>query len=510
MASDTADPRTATEADRAPTAPPRGAWAWRTERPFLMALALGAVVRILVQMAFPPAFIYSDGPTYLALVDRLAPSPDRPVGYGVLLRALSGLTRGVEAVAVTQHLLGLLTAVVLYALLRRWGLPSWLATLGTVPLLLDEMQLVLEHSVLSDVVFDLLLVLAVAALAWSGRPRTAGVALAGLLLGAATLVRVVGEPTVLAAVLFCLLAGVTWRTRLLHALVVLVAFAAPLTAYATWYHHSEGSWAITQAGGRALYMRTTAFVDCGRFSMPAYERPLCPTEPTGHRQEPTDYGWHDATTVHALQPPPGVTLDEALSDFARRAIRAQPLDYARVVARDVVLGFAPTRIDHYEYDTAYKWSFFHYVDYVPTDWTGPAYQAHGGELPRTRHPAADVLDEYGGRVYLPGPLTLVLVLGALAGLALRRAPGAPETRPLALLLLALGAGMVLVPDLTAEFTWRYQLPLVALAPPAAALALARTRTHAQPGTVATPSTDCPKGGVYRRSVNAVTGTTNRS
>ena len=85
---------------------------------------------------------------------------------------------------------------------------------------------------------------------------------------------------------------------------------------------------------------------------------------------------------------------------------------------------------------------------------------------------------YGRVVFLPGPLTLVLVLGTLVGVARRRAPGAPETRPLALLLLALGVGLVLVPDLTAEFTWRYPAPpLVVLAPPAAALAFARTRAR---------------------------------
>ena len=59
-------------------------------------------------------------------------------------------------------------------------------------------------------------------------------------------------------------------------------------------------------------------------------------------------------------------------------------------------------------------------------------------------------------------------------------------------------GLVAVPDLTAEFTWRYQLPLVVLAPVAAALAWARA--VAQPGTVATPSTDCPNGGVVRFGV----------
>ena len=53
------------------------------------------------------------------------------------------------------------------------------------------------------------------------------------------------------------------------------------TAYAAWYHAEHGVWALTESGGRALYMRTTGFVDCSTFTMPAYERPLCPAEPLG-------------------------------------------------------------------------------------------------------------------------------------------------------------------------------------------------------------------------------------
>lgn len=484
---------------------------WSTERPFLVALAVGAVVRVLVQVAFPPGFIYSDGPTYLALTDHLAPSPDRPVGYGFLLEPLSWLTRRIDAITVTQHLLGLLTAVVLYALLRRWRVSSLVATLATLPVLLDQMQLVLEHSVLSDVLFHLLLVLGVAALAWWRRPRLWTTVAGGLLLGAATLVRVVGEPAVLAAVVFLVLAATSWRSRLLHVVVVLVAFAVPVTGYAAWYHHDQGEWALTGGSGRALYMRTTAFVDCSRFEVPSYERTLCPDQPLGQRRDPTWYGWHDLTTVHALRPPPGVTVDAALQDFAQRAIRAQPLDYARTVARDFALAFAPTRSDAYEYDTAYKWRFDTYVDKrLSPAWEAPAYAAHGGQELTTRQPWGDLLASYGRVVYLPGPVELLLVLLALAGLVVRRPRGVPETRPLVLLTLALALGLIAVPDVTAEFVWRYQLPLVVFLPASAALAWTRLRGRSQPGTTATPSTDCPKGGVTRRSRSLVHGTTRRS
>jgi len=473
-----------------PTRVRRLPWSWHTERPFLVALGVGVLVRILVQVAFPPAFIYSDGPTYLGFVDAVDPSPDRPFGYGALLWLLAVVTRGVDAVAITQHVLGVLTAVVLYALMRRWGVRPWVATLATLPALLDEMQLVLEHSVLSDVLFDLLLVLGIAALAWHRPPRPAWTAVAGLLLGCATLVRVTGEPTVVAAAVFVLVVATTLRARLLQILVLVVAFAAPLTAYASWYHHEHGAWAITQTGGRALYMRTTGFVDCATLSVPSYERTLCPDDPVGRRQDPTFYGWHDPTTTHALRPPPGVSDEAAMRDFAMRAIRSQPLDYAQIVARDFAMAFGPSRVDRYEYGTAYKWSFHHYVDYEPTpDWTRPAYATHGGEMPISRHPLADWFDTYGQRVYLPGPVLLALVLLAVAGFVRRTPHGTPSSRPLIFLSLAIGLGLILLPDVTAEFTWRYQLPAILLVPVAAALGWTRLRGARQPGTTATPSTD---------------------
>ena len=181
-----------------------------------------------------------------------------------------------------------------------------------------------------------------------------------------------------------------------------------------------------------------------------------------------------------------------------------------MVARDFVLGFAPTRIDHFEYRTGHKWSFARYLDFAPK---GPrvqaAFAAHGGEVLHTRHPWADLVVGYGRVVYLPGRLAGAGARRARrAGVAAGR--GRPETRPLALLLLALGVGLVLVPDLTAEFTWRYQLPLVVLAPPAAALALTRTRARTEPGTVAAPGTERPDDDLSSRARDDVAGTAPRS
>jgi hypothetical protein len=355
--------------------------------------------------------------------------------------------------------------------------------LATLPVLFDGMQLVLEHSVLSDEVYQLLVVGAVALLLWRPRPSALQVALAGLVLGVSVLVRVGGEPAVLSAVLLVVLVGRGWRTKLLHIVLVVVTFAAPVLAYASWYQSETGSFALTQSGGRALYMRTTSFVDCSRLSLPSYERAPCPEEPLGQRLDPTWYGWHDPDGDHGLTGlPSGMTPDRAMRDFALRAIRAQPGDYAWAVGRDALLTFDVWRGDRFGYDTSSKWRFDGWYDYEPTDWTGPAYLDHGGVLPRTTGPLALVMSGYGFVVYLWGPLLAVLLVLGLRGLFRRRRDGGADQRPALLLLLTLGVGLVLVPDLTAQFVWRYTLPMMTLVPPAAALAWvqlrARTTRHA--------------------------------
>jgi hypothetical protein len=437
---------------------------------------VGVAIRVGVDVAFRPGFVHSDGPGYLRMVDHLYANGGRPVGYSAVLWLIAQVDRGVDAISIAQQVLGLLTAVVLYAVLRRWAVSAWVATLAVLPLLVDQMQLVLEHSVMSDVLFMLLLVLGVAALAWWRAPRLGGVAVAGLLFGAATLVRIVGEPSVLAAAVFCLVAAGSLAVRARRVVVLLVCFVAPLVGYAGWYHQSHGVWALTDASSRSLYMRTTTFVDCSRISMPDYERALCPPEPVGERLEPTQYGWNFRETLPPLVLPAGVTREDALHDFAWRAIRAQPLDYLRTVARDVALAFWPRRDNYYEYGTAQKWSFHKYIVDPYSEKAIVAYAEHGGVQPTLHQPWANFLDDYDEVVYLPGPLLFVLLLLAVAGLFVRR-PNAPPSRPLIFLLLALGMGLITVPDMVTEFVWRYQLPAIILIPPAAALAWARLRTR---------------------------------
>jgi len=450
---------------------------WRSEWPFLVLLALGAAYRALVVYAFPPAFVFGDGPAYLEAADELEPHPDRPVAYSLLLRLLSEVDRGVDLVAVVQHLLGLATAVLVYGTLRRLGVGPVAGALATVPVLVDEMQLSLEHSVLTDVLFMLVVLGVVALLAGSREPTTRTVAAVGALVGAALLIRVVGGPLLLVVAVLVVAAATSWRRRVVHVVVLVAAFAVPVAAYAGWYFAERGAVGVVGSSGKPLYMRTTTFVDCDRVHVPERQRVLCPVHPLGERRDPSWYGWHDPRT-HTLVPEPGSSHDAAMREFARRAIAEQPLDYAAVVVRDTAMPFwSLARTDHYEYDTAYKWHLRPWISYEPVpDWDVPAYREHGGELLHPRQPWANALGDLAYVVAVPGPLMLALLLLAVAGFVVRR-PGA-DTRPVRrtlALCLALAFVLIVVPNATAEFTWRYQLPLLTLLPMAAALGWARLR-----------------------------------
>jgi hypothetical protein len=61
-------------------------------------------------------------------------------------------------------------AAAVYLLLLRLGVWPWLAALATAPLLLDSMQLSLEQYVMSDVLFQALLLAACLLLLWRRRP----------------------------------------------------------------------------------------------------------------------------------------------------------------------------------------------------------------------------------------------------------------------------------------------------------------------------------------------------
>src|SRR6266540_4182550 len=177
----------------------------------LAILAPAIALRVLAQLAYKPLLLYIDSYVYLANLHRLDPTGDYPIGYPLFLRPLLWLGN-LAVVAAIQHLLGLAMGVTIYLLLQRWGVRRWLAALAAAPVLLDAYQVQIEHNLMADTLLMAMLVAVVAVLTWRPRPGFVAAAVAGLLLGAAVVVRLVGEPLVLVAILFVAVAGSgRWR-----------------------------------------------------------------------------------------------------------------------------------------------------------------------------------------------------------------------------------------------------------------------------------------------------------
>lgn len=465
----------------------RPATSWtRRHALFGCALALGVAIRVVVVVAYRPALLYTDTFSYLTAARTFSLLPDRPIGYSFFMSpfvwGFHSLSTAMFAIQIVQHLIGLGLAVAVYAFLRRRGLPGWGATLATLPLLLDPLELVLEHYILSDLLFAALLVVAVLVLFWNHRPGWSAVAVAGLMISFATLVR--GAGTFLAAVFVValLFLRVPWR----RIGAFLLAFIVPVAAYAIAYHHQHGQYSTTSQGPDFLYARIAPIVDCHdpTLQLTGPEKLLCPRLPVGdERLNTNEYRW-DATRspLFLIHTPPGETHEQFVAKFDKAVVRAQPWTYAKAVLKDAARGFAPTRNEQVPGYPSEYWLF--QDDY----WIGPIDVSAGVHDPimgkvSADHGAASFMTQYRKFVYMPGPLAaLLLLLGLVASLGFGRSRVCGNrvligtVTGACVLVLLTGAAL-------SSLSWRYQLPQIALAPMAGALAisaLARGRAAGAP------------------------------
>jgi hypothetical protein len=436
----------------------------RAHAPFLVLLVAGAVLRIVTSLAYRPALVFYDSTTYLREAADLVPGGSRPLGYPLFLRALP-IEGELALVPAVQHLMGLGIAVILYVLLLRLGVGRRLAALAAVPVLLDGYQLNIEQYVLSETLYDAFVVGGIAAILWRRRPTVALGALAGLLFAGAALTRASGMALVVPAIVaIVLLARRPWPAVALVAL-----FAAPVLAYSAWVQSVHGVFGVTTYGGRFLYARVAPFVDCRGLQVPDYQRVLCPTEP---RMTIDEYMWSRARSPFwDLEPPPGTTRRQAAGQFARAAIRHQPVEYGRRVAHDFFRGFEWGKRRAANELPLERWKFqTHFPIYRRN--TTAVIRAHGDIRGRADRDLAGFLRGYQGVAFTPGTL---LGLGLLAGIAAALGIGRARRsgmRVAAFLFCAIAFAAYVPSVAVNQFTYRYQLPLLVLAPPAAALGIA--------------------------------------
>jgi hypothetical protein len=438
----------------------------------LLLLAIG--LRIWMWIGYQPARMdLTDTVGYLWQLEvGVFHDPVHPAGYGIFLQAIREVTARLEVTIAIQHLLGLATGVLLYAAVRRFGCPIWTAVAAAAAVLLSPDQVFLEHALMSETLFALLLGLSLYACArayasgrervWRGLDaRAAWLVAAGALLGLAACVRGVAVPLPAVLVLWAAVAlGGAALIRVRNAALVGGAALLVLLGYATLNYLESEQFALGETSGWALYSRTAPFADCERFTPPDGTEDLCETTPVRSRPGPDFYGWESASPARRLfggQP----TGDDELGTFARRAILAQPLDYVETVGYDTLRFFVPhTPLvpDWFEDRTLSGLGY----EITDIDARAPDFEQQVLEYTRTFYPsttlsvtgAVDPLGEVQDVIRVHPALLLGSVILGLIGLAVSRG----SARSGLVLFLAVGLLMLLISAATTTYTARYAVP----------------------------------------------------
>ncbi|MEU6716483.1 hypothetical protein ABZ897_33885 [Nonomuraea sp. NPDC046802] len=430
-------------------------------RLFAVLLALAAALRLITMLGYRPANLYwYDSFTYLDTAVHLVPSASfHPIGYPLLLRVLWPF-HSVELIVAVQHAMGLATGMMIYAVLRRRSLPGWAASLAAVPQLLDASFLRLEHGVLSDTQFIVLIVAGLSVLLWSPRLSGRAAAGAGLLFALAALTQTIALPLFVLVVLVLAVRRVGWR----RLAAVTLAGTLPLAGYAAWYAQHHGRFALSGADGVALWARTMTFADCSLIQPPPDQARLCPNGTVVDAA--SEYVWAAGSSLNQLGGDRFAHNDLARA-FAVNAILAQPLDYLREVVRDTAIGFSWTPIAHPARTTpAFGFALGRWPlpEQPLIDKVTKEYDPDIGGLSSVS-PWADFLIAYQYPAYLRRPLLGVILLLGAAGAVPR-----PRT---ALLPWVVAMGLLVGPVAVLDFDHRYLLPVIPVACLAAGLTFSR-------------------------------------
>ena len=148
---------------------------------FAAALVPALLLRLDAELGYRWQSWFNDSFSYVASAVSLTLDPTRPSGYSVYLRLLEPF-HSYALVTISQHLMGIAIAVMMYALARhRFGAPAWVAVLFSLPVLYDGFEIQLEHLIMADTLFLFLAMAAVTLVLWSPHPSWRVCALAGLL-----------------------------------------------------------------------------------------------------------------------------------------------------------------------------------------------------------------------------------------------------------------------------------------------------------------------------------------
>jgi hypothetical protein len=462
-------------------------------------VAAGVVMRVITEYAYHPAILYIDTLKYLY---DAWPGSD-PVGYKVPLKMILKLGGTLGTVELVQHLLGILIAVSIYAVIVRRGGPRWLAAVAMVPVLFDAYQLQAEAMIMPDIWFEAMIAAGLAVLLWNPRPTLQTIVFGTVLLGGSTGVRQVGEIMIVPAVVLVIVLGGGLVKVLTNVAAVVVAFALAIVLYMGASKALTGHFRISYSSSSLTYGRMAAVVNCATLNVPPDEQLLCPTK----QEQALGPDWLEHSSKGPLRDlasrlPLALQNDSAakakiLAHFNRAVEEQQPFAVAAAVLRDSVKLFALTRKTSSGDTPIWRWQFHGYfptygkyvfVKYDPTlrreaifitlpkQQARPLAASYGG-APQVNVTLARFLRSYqlnGG--YTPGPfLALCTLLGLIGSLLLfwrRRLTESGRQLAVACLTFFVAGVAVLGMSDVFEFSWRYQLPALITLPVAGALGVA--------------------------------------
>jgi hypothetical protein len=472
----------------------------KSHRAFTVLVVVGTILRVFAMAGYRPALLYNDTFEYVDVALRLRPFPERPDGYSFFLRALEPAHSFMLVVAL-QHLLGLVSSALVYALARRrFGLPAWAGCLAAAPLLIDAYWIELEQILLSDALFTALVVVASALAMRRARPSAAVCVGIGALLAAATLTRPAALPAVVGIAIYLVIRRVGWRALG----VFVLALGLPLVGYASWYSASQGRFALDDSTGIQLYGRVGGFANCAHMKVRSSSdlSALCPAKPGNGLPAPA-WLWYNESPLRQMGGPMFTPAKDRLAmRFAERAILHQPAAYLEAVGTDLwhAIGW-----DRGPYPNAFSsiraWTF---ATRTPEAWPLPhggfeeramTRYEHGSAATTVHAPFAEFLHDYQDVFAVRGPFLLAMTALALGGLAVRRRPRMPTSddadrteppppwgrrRPASgddrlapSLITFIGLDLVLMPIFTVQLDYRYLMPAYPFLSLAAASGTAR-------------------------------------
>lgn len=449
-----------------PAARPRLAGLGRLPGPraLLVVLGLGLLVRaVLMYMWFPSAEQWIDGPRFMRIGMGTFEDYWMPAGYPGFLAAIRLFSDELGVTIALQHLVGLGASAALFFAVRRSGGPVWIAVIPTAFAALSGDTLYLEHIVMSDFLLFAFACVGLAAGLRGLVPRIdlRWLAAGAVLLACAGLARTPGVvlPACLAVAAF--VAGDGLRERLRAAAVVAGAAAVLLLGYAGIANVGGSYDGLTEMSGWNLYSRVAPFADCGEFDAPAETRFLCEKRPPEQRPGPFGYVW-DPNALARQRFELGPESAQKLGKFARKAILAQPGDYASAVGSDLLRyldagAVKPNPIGWSGQGRDLIW--FGYRDEATENGLEVEYaKRYDGTVVHLR--GQRVLSTYHN-LTRPGGLLLLaaLVLGVLGAF---RSP-TPGLRLGALLFTLSALALFVLPTLTLSWDYRYGIPPTMLA-----------------------------------------------